>query len=57
MNKNLLVSAPVGAGVGTVIYTGLSHGFAHLDLYRVLAVVIVTFIIALPLVFFSRPKK
>ena len=57
MNKKFLVSAPVGAGVGTAIYNGCLNGFSHLDWYKVFTVVIVTFVVALPLVFFSGQKK
>lgn len=57
MNKKFLLSAPLGAGVGTAVYHGCLNGFSQLDWYRVLTVALVTFIIALPVVFFSQQKK
>jgi len=57
MNKNFLLIAPIGAGVGTAICNGFFSGFSHLDWYRVFFVMIVTFVIELPIAFFSRKKK
>lgn len=57
MNKKILVSAPIGSGVGIVIYLGSTTGFVHLDWYRVLAVVTVSFVTVLPMAFFSRQNK
>ncbi|MCU6497383.1 hypothetical protein LPN04_06185 [Rugamonas sp. A1-17] len=57
MNKKFLVSVPAGAGVGTAIYQGLLNGFFHLDWYRVVTIVLVTFVITLPMVFFFQQKK
>jgi len=57
MNKKILVSAPIGSGVGMVIYLGCMHGFIHLDWYRVIAVATVSFVTVLPMAFFSKKKK
>ena len=56
MNKKFLISAPIGAGVGRAVYSGLMNGFSHLDYYKIITAMIVAFVIALPIVFFSRPK-
>ena len=57
MNKKYLVSLPFGAGVGTAIYQLLMNGFSHADWYRGAAVTLVTFLVVLPLVYFSQQKK
>lgn len=57
MNKNFLLTAPVGAALGTAIYSGYLDGFSHLDWYRVIAVALVTFAIEVPIVFFARRKN
>jgi hypothetical protein len=58
MNKKFLVNVPLGAGVGTAIYQALMNGMSHVDWYRVATVALVSFfIVALPIAYFSRPKK
>jgi hypothetical protein len=56
MNKKYLVSVPFGAGIGTAIYQLLMDGPSHADWYRVATVTLVTFIVALPIVYFSQKK-
>ena len=57
MNRKILISAPIGSGVGMVIYLGCMNGFIYLDWYRVLTVVMVSFVVALPMAFFARQTK
>jgi len=57
MNKKFLINAPIGAGVGAVIYSGCFNGFSHIDWCRVLISVTVAFIISIPFALFSRQKQ
>lgn len=57
MNKRYLLSLPFGVGVGTGIYQLLMNDFSHVDWYRIATVVLVTLIVAFPIVRFSQRKK
>lgn len=57
MNKNFLLTAPIGAALGTAICSGYLDGFSNLDWSRVITVMLVTFVIELPIVYFARKGK
>lgn len=57
MNNKFLIRVPIGAGAGTAIYQGLLNGFSYIDWYRVATVAFVSFVVVLPIYFFSQQKK
>jgi hypothetical protein len=57
MNKNFLLTAPIGAALGNAICSGYLDGFSKLDWYRVITVMLVTFVIELLIVYFEPKSK